>query len=235
MTNPTALAFGYPGSKSAETDHWLILVRPKQPTFGSLVLVCKETVQAFSEVSPAAFADLQVAVAGIERLLKPQVDYEKINYLMLMMVDRDVHFHVIPRYAGSREHDGVAFADERAWIGPGEIEVLDATEGNQRLYTRAEIDRLAFIRHTRDLGFSIEAIRELLGMADRPDMPCVDADTIVFRHLQDVKSRIARMQALQAELERMLRQCAGGAISDCRVIEALGDHRQCLAVTHGAA
>ena len=70
MTNPTALAFGYPGSKIAETDHWLILLRPKQPTFGSLVLVCKEAVQAFSEVSPAAFADLQVAVAGIERLLK---------------------------------------------------------------------------------------------------------------------------------------------------------------------
>jgi diadenosine tetraphosphate (Ap4A) HIT family hydrolase len=111
MTNPTALAFGYPGSKIAETDHWLILLRPKQPTFGSLVLVCKEAVQAFSDVSPAAFADLQVAVAGIERLLKAQVDYEKINYLMLMMVDKDVHFHVLPRYAGTREHDGQAFPD----------------------------------------------------------------------------------------------------------------------------
>lgn len=111
MTNPTALAFGYPGSKIAETDHWLILLRPKQPTFGSLVLVCKEAVQAFSEVSPAAFADLQVAVAGIERLLKAQVDYEKINYLMLMMVDKDVHFHVIPRYAGAREHEGLVFPD----------------------------------------------------------------------------------------------------------------------------
>lgn len=111
MTNPTALAFGYPGSKIAETDHWLILLRPKQPTFGSLVLVCKEAVQAFSEVSPAAFADLQVAVAGIERLLKDQVDYEKINYLMLMMVDKDVHFHVLPRYAGVREHEGLTFAD----------------------------------------------------------------------------------------------------------------------------
>lgn len=111
MTNPTALAFGYPGSKIAETDHWLILLRPKQPTFGSLVLVCKEAVQAFSEVSPAAFADLQVAVAGIERLLKDQVDYEKINYLMLMMVDKDVHFHVLPRYAGVREHEGQTFAD----------------------------------------------------------------------------------------------------------------------------
>ncbi|ADG11171.1 HIT family protein [Caulobacter segnis] len=111
MTNPTALAFGYPGSKIAETDHWLILLRPKQPTFGSLVLVCKETVQAFSEVSPAAFADLQVAVTGIERLLRAQVDYEKINYLMLMMVDKDVHFHVLPRYAGVREHEGLAFPD----------------------------------------------------------------------------------------------------------------------------
>lgn len=111
MTNPTALAFGYPGSKIAETDHWLILLRPKQPTFGSLVLVCKEAVQAFSEVSPAAFADLQVAVAGVERLLKAQVDYEKINYLMLMMVDKDVHFHVLPRYAGVREHEGETFVD----------------------------------------------------------------------------------------------------------------------------
>jgi diadenosine tetraphosphate (Ap4A) HIT family hydrolase len=111
MTNPTALAFGYPGSKIAETDHWLILLRPKQPTFGALVLVCKETVQAFSEVSPAAFADLQVAVTGIERLLKAQVDYEKINYLMLMMVDKDVHFHVLPRYAGVREHEGLTFPD----------------------------------------------------------------------------------------------------------------------------
>jgi DNA-binding transcriptional MerR regulator len=108
----------------------------------------------------------------------------------------------------------------------------DRTEGNQRLYTRADVDRLAFIRHARDLGFSIEAIRELLGMADRPNMPCDEADAIVFRHLEDVKSRIARMQALQTELERMLRQCAGGVISDCRVIEALGDHRLCLADAH---
>ena len=111
MTNPTALAFGYPASKVAETEHWLVLVRPKQPTFGSLVLVCKEAAQAFSDVSPAAFADLQVAVARIERLLKSQVDYEKINYLMLMMVDKDVHFHVLPRYAGAREDEGVSFPD----------------------------------------------------------------------------------------------------------------------------
>ncbi len=137
MTNPTALAFGYPGSKIAETDHWLILVRPKQPTFGSLVLVCKEAVQAFSDVSPAAFADLQVAVAGIERLLKTQVDYEKINYLMLMMVDKDVHFHVLPRYEGAREHEGQSFPDA-GWPGAPALgtAVALSDEGLQRLAQR---------------------------------------------------------------------------------------------------
>ncbi len=111
MSNATALNFGFPQSLVAETDHWLVLVRPKQPTFGALVLVCKDPVEAFSDLSPGAFADLQVAVKGIERLLKSVVDYAKINYLMLMMVDRDVHFHVIPRYDGVREHGGQTFAD----------------------------------------------------------------------------------------------------------------------------
>jgi diadenosine tetraphosphate (Ap4A) HIT family hydrolase len=117
MSNATAENFGYPRTKVAETDHWLVLVRPKQPTFGSLVLVCKEPAQAFSELSPAAFADLQIAVQGIERLLTKAVGYARINYLMLMMVDKDVHFHVIPRYDGARTHGGRSFSDA-GWPGP---------------------------------------------------------------------------------------------------------------------
>ena len=116
MTNPTAESFGFPRTKVAETASWLILVRPKQPTFGSLVLICKESVEAFSQLSPAAFADLRVAIDGIERMLGQVVAYEKINYLMLMMVDKDVHFHVIPRYAGTRDYDGQVFADA-GWPG----------------------------------------------------------------------------------------------------------------------
>lgn len=117
MTNPTARKFGYPRTKVAETDHWLVLVRPQQPTFGALVLVCKEDVQAFSDLSPAAFADLKIAVSGVEALLREVVDYQRINYLMLMMVDPDVHFHVIPRYEGERSHGGHTFADA-GWPGP---------------------------------------------------------------------------------------------------------------------
>jgi diadenosine tetraphosphate (Ap4A) HIT family hydrolase len=117
MSNETARNFGYPATTVAETDRWLVLVRPKQPTFGSLVLVCKDQARAFSDLSPEAFADLQVAVAGVERLLRAKVDYQKINYLMLMMVDPDVHFHVIPRYEGAREYGAVSFPDA-GWPGP---------------------------------------------------------------------------------------------------------------------
>lgn len=117
MTNPTARKFGHPKTQVAETQHWLVLVRPQQPTFGSLVLVCKEDAKAFSDLSPEAFADLKTAVDGIEALLRHTVAYERINYLMLMMVDPDVHFHVIPRYEGERRHGGHTFADA-GWPGP---------------------------------------------------------------------------------------------------------------------
>lgn len=133
MTNSTAVNFGYPETKVAETDYWLVLVRPKQPTFGALVLICKEKADAFSQLSPAAFADLKVAVDGIERLLNKVVAYEKINYLMLMMVDRDVHFHVIPRYEGLRSYAGREFPDAGWPAAPALATAVDLGEAAKDL------------------------------------------------------------------------------------------------------
>lgn len=104
--------------------------------------------------------------------------------------------------------------------------------GNQRLYPRAALDRLAFIRHARELGFPLEAIRDLLSLSDKPDQSCAAADTIARAQLQAVRARLARLKALELELERMVEQCAHGAISDCRVIEVLGDHAQCAHPDH---
>lgn len=115
--NPTALKFGYPQSLVAESEHWLLLLRPRQVTLGSLVMVCKEPVQAFGALSPEAFASLRTMIAGTEQLLKAFTDYQRINYLMLMMVDPDVHFHVIPRYDGSKTYAGLEFADA-GWPNP---------------------------------------------------------------------------------------------------------------------
>ncbi|WP_458096245.1 HIT family protein [Roseomonas sp. WA12] len=116
MPSATMTKFGYPDTLLGETAHWAVLLRPQQVTLGSLVLICREPVTAFGEVSPAAFSDMQGAVVRIERMLRDLVAYEKINYLMLMMVDPDVHFHVIPRYDGERTHLGHAFPDA-GWPG----------------------------------------------------------------------------------------------------------------------
>ena len=102
------------------------------------------------------------------------------------------------------------------------------TAGGQRRYAASDLDRLSFIRHSRQLGFGLEAIRELLDLADRPGQSCSDADSIARRQLKQVAERIARLQALQTELERMISECAGGLVADCRVLEVLRDHSECL-------
>lgn len=117
MNNATQEKFGYPETLIAEGEHWSVQLRPEQPTLGALVLVCREPVAAFGAVSPAGFAELGRLVQDIEALLREFVDYERINYLMLMMVDRDVHFHVLPRYHGVRQWQGRSFADA-GWPGP---------------------------------------------------------------------------------------------------------------------
>lgn len=104
--------------------------------------------------------------------------------------------------------------------------------GNQRLYGPATVQRLRFIRHARALAFPIDAIRDLLSLADRPDQPCDAADSIARTQLMEVEQRIERLTALKTELERMIAQCSGGHIADCRVIESLGDHDLCV-TEHG--
>lgn len=103
----------------------------------------------------------------------------------------------------------------------------DRSRGNQRLYDKAALDRLSFIRHSRDLGFPLDAIRELLGLADDPGRSCTAADEIARRQLEQVNARIARLMALRDELGRMVRQCSNGTVADCRVLEVLGNHAFC--------
>ncbi len=97
------------------------------------------------------------------------------------------------------------------------------TEGQQRRYGKDAVMRLAFIRHSRDLGFDVEAIRTLLSLQDSPDQSCETADGIAKARLAEVERRIASLNALRAELERMVEECACGRIAECRVIETLAD------------
>lgn len=95
------------------------------------------------------------------------------------------------------------------------------TEGNQRRFRQPHLERLAFIRHSRELGFPLAAIRELLRLGDNPKHPCEAVDRIAQHQLQQIESRIARLEILKSELQRISRQCRGGQMADCRIIKAL--------------
>lgn len=118
--NETIKKFGYPATLIKEFEHWLILLRPAQPTLGSLVLAAKGDAMAYGRLPRGAFVEQAEAVAAIEESLSNFCAYERINYLMLMMVDPNVHFHVIPRYSQPREWKGVAFTDA-GWPGPPQL------------------------------------------------------------------------------------------------------------------
>ncbi|HUP67689.1 MAG TPA: HIT family protein [Sphingomicrobium sp.] len=115
--NPTIEKFGYPATLVHELDHWVVLLRPAQVTLGSMVLAAKSSATAYSDLPDEAFAEQGRAVRSIEQALSSFVHYERINYLMLMMVDPNVHFHVIPRYSSAREWGRVEFPDA-GWPGP---------------------------------------------------------------------------------------------------------------------
>jgi diadenosine tetraphosphate (Ap4A) HIT family hydrolase len=136
--NPTIEKFGYPATLIREFEHWLVLLRPAQVTLGSLVLAAKSDATAYGDLPREAFAEQGEVVAAIERALAAYTAYEKINYLMLMMVDPNVHFHVIPRYAGTRSRGGIEFPDA-GWPGPPQLGTAVALGAEQIAALAAEL------------------------------------------------------------------------------------------------
>ena len=136
--NPTIDKFGYPATLLHELRYWLVLLRPAQVTLGSLVLAAKSHATAYSALPPEAFAEQGEAVRLIERALAAFTSYERINYLMLMMVDPNVHFHVIPRYSKPRQWSGIEFADA-GWPGPPQLGSAVSLSGEQIMQLKDEM------------------------------------------------------------------------------------------------
>lgn len=130
------------------------------------------------------------------------------------------------------EATGVKIPTIRYYEHIGLLPAPPRTEGNRRTYDRKDAERLTFIRHSRELGFEIDQIRTLLDLQDRPDQSCADADTIARARLVEVKQKIASLEALEAELERMVEGCSHGRVESCRVIEILADHGKCMHHQH---
>ncbi|MDG1375542.1 MAG: helix-turn-helix domain-containing protein [Yoonia sp.] len=125
---------------------------------------------------------------------------------------------------------GVKIPTIRYYEQMGLIAPLERTEGNQRRYGRPELEQLGFIKHARDLGFSIDAILGLIALQDHPDRTCVEATEIARAQLADVRAKIAKLTALEGELNRLAQGCNGNGIAgECYVLAALADHQRCEA------
>jgi Cu(I)-responsive transcriptional regulator len=95
------------------------------------------------------------------------------------------------------------------------------TVGNYRAYAPHHLERLSFIRRGRDLGFSLDAVRALLRLADDRTASCAEVDRIARSHLLEVERKLADLAALRAELRQLIEQCGHGTVAECRIIEAL--------------
>ena len=121
---------------------------------------------------------------------------------------------------------GVKIPTIRYYEQIGLLPAPDRTQSQRRVYSGADLRRLAFIRHARELGFEVDAIRTLLALQDDPHQSCAAADETARARLVEVDRRIASLQALRDELLRMVAGCATGRVEQCRVIETLSaqDH-----------
>ena len=122
MLKDTLTKFAYPSSLVKEYKHWLVLLRKEQITLGSLILICKEEKTNFHSISQDAMMELSIVTKDIELGLSSAFKCDKINYLMLMMVDPEVHFHVIPRYEKPVTINNQEFIDA-FWPGPANLAV----------------------------------------------------------------------------------------------------------------
>lgn len=124
---------------------------------------------------------------------------------------------------------GVKVPTIRYYEQMGLLSHSERSEGNQRRYSKGERERLSFIRHARELGLTIEAIRELIDLSQHPEKPCAEADRIAAEQLVAVREKIDRLKKLEAELERISTHCHANQVRDCYVIQALANHELCAA------
>lgn len=104
--------------------NWIISLRPQQPTMGSILLTLNRKCELLSSITEDEGRELSKAFSEIDRIYKLTFKPDKINYLALMMVDNQVHFHVIPRYSEKMLFDNKEFVDEK-WPGPPTLESIN--------------------------------------------------------------------------------------------------------------
>ncbi len=90
-----------------------------------------------------------------------------------------------------------------------------------RLYGEDALETLGFIKRARDLGFSLEEVRELLALRRDPDRASADVQALARQHVQALDERIERLLALRESLQRLVDHCQGNAAPECAILDEL--------------
>lgn len=109
----------------------------------------------------------------------------------------------------------------RYYEGIGLLPAPTRTSANYRTYESTHVTRLGFIRRARDLGFSLQEVRDLLRLNDDKERSCAEVDMLAGNHVGDIERKIADLEKLRDELIELIGQCRRGKIADCRILDAL--------------
>ncbi|RMG40081.1 MAG: HIT family protein [Methanobacteriota archaeon] len=129
MVHETLISFDHEKTMVKKYQYWTLLVRKKQITLGSLVMVINNDIKCFKDIPEQAFTEMKKVTQEIETNLGALIGYDKINYLALMMVDPQVHYHVIPRYEQPKNFGGRTFIDA-GWPALPRFDQYEELEGD---------------------------------------------------------------------------------------------------------
>ena len=124
---------------------------------------------------------------------------------------------------------GIKIPTIRYYEGKGLVPEPKRSEGMQRRYDDRGLERLAFVKHARQLGFSLSAIRDLMTLERENADSCHQIDEIARENLSEVQIKIRLLKSLENELQRIVSGCKSSNIGHCYVIESLQDHALCEA------
>ena len=116
---------------------------------------------------------------------------------------------------------GVNIETIRYYEKIGLIPAPPRTEGRQRVYDSTHLKRLTFIRRGRELGFSLDQVRELLGLMRGHELTCADVKTMTDGHVADIRRKMKDLKKLERVLTQLSAQCGGEAVPDCPILDAL--------------
>jgi Cu(I)-responsive transcriptional regulator len=130
---------------------------------------------------------------------------------------------------------GVSAKMIRHYESVGLFPEASRTESGYRQYADKEVNTLRFIRQSRDLGFSIEQIRELLGLWQNRRRPSRQVKALAQAHIQELEQKLQELQAMKATLEHLVHCCHGDDRPDCPILEALAQEKVVPLVPRGGA